>query len=264
MGDTFPETDETPAKPWHGAIAWTGLLAAGLILYEFTNQPAVGMAALCFKFGWQDFRTARWLRRFDRNSARGSACWWLYVAWGLWKIGIVAFLVNALIIGGIPFLIMLPVIRNRPGPPPQLTQSMLGAGLMLLTGMGLSALATVWSMVRASRNDLKLWLHGSVRSARKHAYWPPYEDERMQGNMIGVLQLTGFLSLLVIVLPLAGYLMHLVGIGGNFGWAPGCILIGVWPAGWIWTRMSHRVTARSPAECWPPDDIAASPDDPLQ
>src|SRR5205823_1721793 len=51
----------------------------GWALYELTTQPALGAVAVCLKFGWEDFRTARWLRRRDPNRRRGRACFWLYV-----------------------------------------------------------------------------------------------------------------------------------------------------------------------------------------
>src|SRR5947209_18895965 len=75
--------EERPGRGWHGPFTWTGLLAVGWVLYELTAQPAVGAVAVCLKFGWEDFRTALWLRRRDPDRRRGRACFWLYAGNGL-------------------------------------------------------------------------------------------------------------------------------------------------------------------------------------
>src|SRR5205807_7892047 len=89
------EDDERrPARRWHGAFTWTGLLVVGWMLYELTAQPALGAVAVCLKFGWEDFRTARWLRRRDPERRRGRACFWLYAGNGLLKTAGVAFVMT--------------------------------------------------------------------------------------------------------------------------------------------------------------------------
>src|SRR5947209_1697135 len=61
------------------------MLAAGILVFELTKSPGLGAAIACTKFGWEDFLTARWLRRTDPDRRRGRTCFWLYVASGLWK-----------------------------------------------------------------------------------------------------------------------------------------------------------------------------------
>ena len=46
-------------------FTWLGLLALAWIIVELTHQPALGAVAVCLKFGWEDFRTARWLYNTD-------------------------------------------------------------------------------------------------------------------------------------------------------------------------------------------------------
>src|SRR5438552_14652063 len=77
-------------RRWHGAFTWTGLLVVGWALYELTTQPALGAVAVCLKFGWEDFRTARWLGRRDPDRRRGRAHFWLYAGNGLLKAAGVA------------------------------------------------------------------------------------------------------------------------------------------------------------------------------
>src|SRR5436305_6385075 len=74
-------------------LSWTAVVALGLLVYEFTTQPALGAAMLSLKFGWRDFRAALWLRRTDPDPGRGRACFWLYGANGLWKIALVSVVV---------------------------------------------------------------------------------------------------------------------------------------------------------------------------
>jgi hypothetical protein len=259
-----------PSSRWHGTVTWTSLLLAALVLYEATNQPAVGVATFCSKFGWTDFRTAQWLYRYDPRKERGRACWWLYVAWGLWKIGVVAFLADLAIVGAI-VLFAIFFVRNQPGGalPVRLIQLMTGAGVTLLAGLGLSSLATVWAVVIGVRHRLVLWLSGTVRRARQARIWPPYDDSRnSSANRIGALQITGFLSLLLIVTPLCVVLLFSALIAVRFRWLPEAVVavvgIGIWPAAWLWTRACHAVTAACPEDCWPPDELAAESADPLQ
>src|SRR6266566_1511806 len=87
---THEANERRSARRWRGAFTWTGLLVVGWALYELTTQPALGAVAVCLKFGWEDFRTARWLRRRDPDRRRGRACFWLYVGNGLWKTAVVA------------------------------------------------------------------------------------------------------------------------------------------------------------------------------
>jgi hypothetical protein len=268
-GDSEPVT---PSSRWHGTVTWSSLLLAGLVLYEATNQPAVAVATFCSKFGWADFRTAQWLYRYDPRKERGRACWWLYVAWGLWKIGVAAFLTNlalAIVAAAIVFLtVFFPAgfVANRPAGAPQvrLIQLMAGAGVTLLAGLGFSSCATLWAVVIGVRNRIRLWLGASVRRARRERLWPPYGGSRKSENRIGALQLTGFLSLLLIVLPFCIFLFSRLPFNGGFRWLPAAIAIGIWPAAWLWTKACHAVTAASAAECWPPDELAAESFDSLQ
>jgi hypothetical protein len=265
MGEEpLDSADEAPAPHWHVAITWSSLILAGLILYELTNQPAVGTAALCSKFGWEDFKTAQWLWRYDRRRLRGRACWWLYVAWGLWKIGIAGLGVNVLIVGGFSMFDLrrmgfAAVQLDR------LLEPMKGAGIMLAVGMVLSAIATTSAVLIAVHGRVRLWLHGQVTRARRARYWPPYDPTRPTGNRIGALQLTSCVVICFVLVPLGGRIvLWLLHVGGNLAWVPFAILLAAFPTAFLWTLLSHRVTATSPEQCWALDELAASPDDPVE
>jgi hypothetical protein len=58
--DEYP--DQQARSRWHTPLTWSALAALGLLVYELTAQPALGVSVLCLKFGWNDWRTALWLR----------------------------------------------------------------------------------------------------------------------------------------------------------------------------------------------------------
>ena len=89
MGYNTGEQDDRAGR-WANVLSVPLLLVIGWVLYELTAQPALGVAAVCIKFGWDDFRTAWWLRRRDPDWRRARACFWLYLASGLWKLAISA------------------------------------------------------------------------------------------------------------------------------------------------------------------------------
>src|ERR1700733_2601344 len=83
-----------PRSRWRLPFTWLGLLAVAWVIVELTHQPALGAVAVCLKFGWEDFRTARWLYHTDTQLWRRRSTFWLYLAWGLWKTAVVAFLMS--------------------------------------------------------------------------------------------------------------------------------------------------------------------------
>src|SRR5207302_5843758 len=66
---------------------------------------------MCLKLGWDDFRTAFWLRRRDPSRRRGRACFWLYLANGFWKVSAIGLVVSLLFI----LIAILPRLGQRVG-----------------------------------------------------------------------------------------------------------------------------------------------------
>src|SRR5215469_8220575 len=69
---------------------WLLLLMAAWLIYELTARPALAIVVCCLKFGWEEFRTALWLRRSDRQRGRAWACYFLYLGFGLWRVAGIA------------------------------------------------------------------------------------------------------------------------------------------------------------------------------
>jgi hypothetical protein len=78
------ETTQVPGR-FNFLFSWTGLLLIGWIVYELTSQASLGVTMLCCKLGWEELRTAVWLRRRDSVPARGKIEFWIFVASGLFK-----------------------------------------------------------------------------------------------------------------------------------------------------------------------------------
>ena len=135
-------------------MTWTGLFLAGWLLYELTAQPALAAVGVCLKFGWEDFRTAWWLRRRDSDRRRGAACFWLYLANGLWKAAVVAFVMG--------FALGM-VAEQIPGPRRARRLEEIVGAIVLTTvfGFSLSGLAAMRAIWIARRDGLRLWLHSA-------------------------------------------------------------------------------------------------------
>jgi hypothetical protein len=222
-------------------FTWLGLVALAWLIIEVTHQPALGAVAVCLKFGWEDFRTARWLWQNDAIPWRRRGTFWLYVAWGLWKTAVVAFLMS------IGFALLAP--RN-PLPPAarDALLAFLGTFFTTVIGFGLAALLTALAGFCAWAGGVRLWLDSAVHRARRAECWPPAPFCEGRRNRLGHLLLTalalGFLFVLVVIL----------GAVPNGGWgAAVCFVLSITaPVMLLVCRelISRKIWAETPYECW--------------
>jgi hypothetical protein len=238
------DTDRDKAA-WRPRLSWPFLLLAGWVLYEATAQPGLAAAITCAKFGWPDFRAAWWLRRVDPDRARGQACFWYYLAFGLWKIAVlasgmmVALLFLGSIINGRPRAFGGPVIS------PVLSGIFVAAGV----GFGLSFLATYVALWSALRHGVKVWLGTAPYHARTERFWPPRH---------GRTNAAPFVTVTTMILTLWGFLLTLLilaAMGRGFhAFVPALLLAAIFlafPAFLIVFRLlDRRVFAQTPHECW--------------
>ena len=163
--EDFEVNRADPRGRW--VLPWLFLL--GFLIYELTTYPALGVGTVCLKFGWEDFRTALWLRRTDPLPARARACFWLYMSFGLLKTAIT---------GGILML----VCATFAAPVPNQQANLIGnapsvefvvAGMTAMGAFMFSALSTCIAMFKAWRGRFKLWLSYTVHIARRQDCWPP-------------------------------------------------------------------------------------------
>jgi hypothetical protein len=247
--------DEHSSKRQHGLMTWPALLAIGWLLYELTAQPNLGAAIVCAKFGWNDFRAALWLRRIDPHRRRARACFWFYLASGLWKMAITA----TLTIFAFAFLVAslqprAPGGRAKPPPMPFLPPWFYGVMLTALMGFGLSALTTLIALALASRYRIKFWLSANVHKFRRLNRWPPYDVHSAAPNQAGRILLT---ALILMIAPAVLAVCVMLGMAlARFGpvgvMSIVLLAMGVCPVSIMVLRdmLMANFVARTPSECW--------------
>lgn len=263
------ESEQRPSRSWllH-SLAWPLLIAAGFLIYELTALPGLGVPVACAKFGWEDFLTARWLRRVDPHRGRGRTHFWLYLASSLWKIAITATIIMFAIV------IVEDSLKNRQqaqqaaggGKPPP--DEFMHAGLVALIGFGLSSTFTFAGCWSAWRHGIKIWLDSALHKARRINSWPP---RRFTRNGAGRLLFTTLLLTLFAVFVTAMFvgLAELLdpknvprrragadlGVLALFGFMFGGPVVILIARDFI----KRRLIAQMPSECWgvePPIEMA--------
>jgi hypothetical protein len=248
--------DPTPRR-WRHSLSWYALFLVGWLLYEYTSQPGLAAAVTCAKFGWADWRSAWWLRRVDPDERRGRTCFRFYLAYGLWKVALMASVVMFVL------LVISSAVRRRPAGAPGGGMSPAVAGVLAAAGVGfgLSFFMTYLSLWSALRNRVKVWLGAAPHLARTRRYWPPSSGQHNAAPFVTV-------TTLVITLWFA-----------VFGAAQAGMVLGPGPATlallallalaspltvFVLKYLERRVFARRPEECWPPDElgVVCQADDP--
>lgn len=195
MNSTDPDIFDPPPSRRGSFLTLPLILLTGLLIYEGTHEPAFAAMAMCLKFGWEDFRTAHWLRRTDPERNRGRACWWLYLASGLWQTAVI----------GVAMVFLTVVLDHffraaRQGPRAVLDLRALlhGAGFTILFGFIFSTFATLIALVYSWRHRVRPWLNGDVHIARRNQEWPPLYGHR---NRVLVPVLSSAFIICTIILP---------------------------------------------------------------
>lgn len=232
-------------------FSWPGLFLLAFLIFELTSRASLGVVVLCCKFGLEDFRTAWWLRHRDHDRSRGRTCFWLYAAWGLWKVAITATILMV-VFGMASAFDRARVAQN------QVPEGFVEAGVTASFGFTVSGLATSWAFLRASRRKLRLWLDGGVHWSRRNDAWPPSDEPFNRTNKLRHLILT---ALFVLGFPCLLTCIVVVGIQAAafdervamvaflfFGvfLMLGAPILGLWSA----DRLEKRFEARLPSDCW--------------
>jgi hypothetical protein len=262
MADEIQDVAGRPAGRWSAVLSWPLLVLLGWLLFELTAQPGLGAAVLCVKFGWNDFRTAWWLRRRDPWPARGRACFWTYLASGCGKVVLTAFLV---------MIVCVLLTPGRPGPgkqgapanvpPPEL----LAAVFTGLVGGLLMVLTTTWALWLAWRHGVRVWLGGAVHQARRWDIWPPSQVSHQPGNGAGCLIQCVLVVLLLILIMLLILAVAFAPLGPNqntkalvaIGGLMLAMIGGSAAILYLGDVLNKHVLAGRPEECWPADEDRA-------
>src|SRR5947208_2725586 len=90
MAGADSDRNEQQVPSWRSVLfSWPGFFLAAWLVYELTAQAALSVTFLCVKFGWEEFRTALWLRRTDPDGIQGKIGFWIFFAGGLFKAAVV-------------------------------------------------------------------------------------------------------------------------------------------------------------------------------
>jgi hypothetical protein len=250
-------TNEGRVRGNSGLLIWVVVLFIGGVLYALTAQPGVGLAVVCVGFGWEDFRAAVWLRRWDPWVERGRACLLIYLASGLGKIAAAAF---AMIFGCfVTVLIAACVFAPERQPSGRMVVVGDAAGqltILYLAGIGATAPLFLCGVIAARNHHARIWLGQVAHRGRRLDSWPPGPSERSEVNRLD----SFWLSMVVLFgLPSAGTLtgVTLVILGP---WLPGgmpsfilfLLVWGIVGALILGSRSSlvQPVAAVSPEACW--------------
>lgn len=202
--DIGEEAVERRASARNNKLAWFGVIAVAVVVFELTADAALSTAIGCLKFGWEEVRLARWLKKTDPDRRRGRICSRFYLAWGLWRVSLVA--TAMMFILAFAYGSLEAKAGVAPGPPP----GFISACLLAMGGFLLCSLISSLAVISAWRHRIKVWVGPEVRWAREEGAWPPQAatrrrttTNRTKAIVLSAL-ITGFIfGLLVVVIPLS-------------------------------------------------------------
>jgi len=243
LGDLVHE--DSKSSRWRQSITWSAVVVLGLLVYEFTTQPILGVIVICSKFGWNDFLIAYLLQRVDPNRGRSRAVFWFCLASGVLKVVFASmFLFMGL------FLIL--------GAPlgPGAFQAMLLRGIsafsVFLLGYLLITITVLRGAYYAEQTQTKVWLT---------TYWLLENSRNRHGSKTKQENLVdGLLALGMIPAWVLGFSLF-PGLGSILE-PQGLLLIIFIGFGLLWSgllflflcktflRIKRRIVATNPYECW--------------
>ncbi len=201
--DSWDQEDEgvapRPSSRRH-KLAWFGVIALAIVAFEVTADPALTTVLGCLKFGWEEVRLARWLKRTDPDRGRGRICSRFYLAFGLWRVSLVATVV-ALAVAYVA------VNLEEFGKPPLAAETAPGfaeAFQLAIVGFLLSSVVSGLAAISAARHKLKVWVGPEARWAMEQKTWPPRTDDnrRVTSNWANPVVLSAIITYTIVGLVL--------------------------------------------------------------
>lgn len=224
------------------------------LLFELTANATLSVMVACLKFGWEDFRTARWLRRADPDLPRATACSWFYVASGVWKTAVMPILL--IMILSVLWAVFLPRAAGHRVLREQLASAVivgLGAAVVLILVVAV-AVGYAWT------HRVRVWVHHELHASRRQQQWPPrwHGGFWQHDNRGRAILATALIFVTVGAPPL---LFRLV-----LAWDPlpetvATLAIVFGPpiaATLTYAVLRDRIFAHVPEECWPSDEACAA------
>jgi len=229
-------------------FGWWLAILLGWVVFELTAQPILGAFVTCLKFGQDEVITGFWLLKRDPFAGRGKACFFLYFAYGLWKIALysLAFLLG----GSVLIAILTKAINGQNNPPPNFQAILLGTSLSMMVGFLMAIIFSLIGLVLALKYKVKIWLGVAPTLARKHKYWPPFQGGKNRAPAVLATSfslLVAFLSVLLGGIFFSQFFDNENARGGVITCLP--CFTGV-PSFFLIFNLSPRFVATSPLDCW--------------
>lgn len=245
IASTWEKPDE---KNWARGSPWLWLLIASWVIFELTASATLAVVVFCGKFGWNDVRTAQWLRKADPDSVRASVCGWFYIASALWKVSLAAV---ATLVVVIALVLTIGDAQGEDAP-----AEFVAAATLTFFASGISSLVTWLAVMFARRSAVKVWVEPAVHRARRSGVWPPHQYCR--ANQAGYLLIAATLcpAAPLVLLPFVAALLLHEAVRNDALEQPmlaavcGSEFLIIWLVDALKKRVSRAVIAIVPEECW--------------
>jgi hypothetical protein len=236
-------TDAANVFHWSSLLSWGVFLGLGLLVWELTDQSGIAVSVACLKFGLDETATGLYLLRHDPNPSRGWSAFVFHLARGCGRFGLIGYLTSSVVVfvqehvhqwQGKPFV-------AAPG-----DDLLLNVGILGLCGISLWPLFSGGATWYAWKTRVRLWIDPTTRESRKVRIWPPQPRGRNRvwlSAIIGTATASHMLGLQALAIASNGWSL--------LATIPATLALGWWVA--------RRIAARTPEECWPPDESAKFP-----
>lgn len=243
------QSNGADSRPRYGAVAWVAMVFLSWLVFELTADEALASVVACGKFGWNDWLTARWLRKSDPDLRRGSACSWFYLASAAWKLAVAA-------TAGMFLLAGLEANANAGQAP---GREFTLVAIEAIVGFAVAALLSSIACVVGWRSGRRAWVDSTLHASRRQNAWPPVAQGKQ--NRVPALLTSAILAWLT-PLGIAGLIALLPPMNpqrpappGGESWFALAVVGGMIGSAFAVLAfrefLLQRVSAQSPRECWP-------------
>lgn len=238
---------------------WWVVIGIALVIQWMTGNPLLTLVLPYVRAAWPALRTGFWLKQADPWPARGTVGLLIH-------LGLAGFLAGATgLVSVVAFVVIEDARRQNGAPVPPLTQAVVGLVTILL-GATIASLMLIAAIRIAWVHEIRIYAQANLAEATGGNFANAARQDRHSSGFnpafyvlcVGVtLPIFVVWSTALIVIPAwipqANDLALQILLFGLPVVAVVC-LVSVW-------RLSHRILARSPAECWggtPPDASTTS------
>lgn len=231
-------------------LRWLPILL-GLIVFELTADPILGVVLGCIRFGERDIVTAWWILRRDDRRVRAWSCASFHVAWAFLQIGcaavsVIVFITVALVLFG-----QLPAVIMAQG-----KGAILSVCAAALGFLGVAYLAIGLALA----GGVRAWVASTNHIARAARQWPPVVEGKVITGRNRVGSLIAFAA--VATFTIGGGVAELCinwnrPRGGPIELSTGQtigLLVVLFVLLALTIKLALRLSARRPIDCWPEAD----------